>query len=401
MLLVRLGLCAFSLLAAVVTGRAMASVPYTPPAPETVLLQREPRAAQGPRLARGAPVQGSTADRVAAVQMAIHLGHRTGDPRYFGQAQALLGTDWSALSLPPATRLLRAILFQQRHQFGVALADLDAVIAAEPFNAQAHLVRANIRMVQGEPEHARRDCAALLGQADLLVTATCIGAVAGLNGQAASALQAIEMAQARAPEAPPSLRLWSLTQAAEIAERLGDVPRATRHYNAALSEAAAAGENDVYLKAAHADFLLEQRRAAEVKATLDASQDFDPLLLRLALAEKQLADAGDANAHRAVAMHLKELLTRFALTAARGDPPHRREQAMTALYLQKDVTAALQLAQQNWAEQREPVDARLLLQAALAATTKAAAQPVLEWMRRTKIEDVRLERLTAQLMAAP
>ena len=382
-------------------GAAQAADPFTPASPGQVLLQRTPGAAKALREARGMPALRDPAQRIAAVQAAIDLGHRSGDPRYFGQAQALLGSDWLAPSPAPALRLLRATLLQQRHAFAAALLDLDAVITADPGNAQARLVRANVLMVLGEPQRARADCAALIGQTGFLVVASCIGSVGGLTGNATTALQAIETALAREPDAPATLRSWAFTQAAEIAERLGDRPRATEYYATALVIAAGAGENDVYLKAAQADFLLDQQAAEEVKAALAGETDFDPLLLRLALAEQQLANAGQATSKGAAALHLKELLSRYALAAQRGDPPHRREQAMTALHLQRDAQAALQLAQQNWAEQHEPADARLLMQAAIAANNKAAAQPALDWMQRTKIEDVRLQALAVQLGAMP
>lgn len=392
-------LLALALFAAM--SMAQAAEPYTPTSPGTVLLQRAPGAAKALRQLRGVQAARDAAPPLAAVQSAIAEGQRSGDPRYFGQAQALLGDAWLAPAPPPPARLLRAMLKQQRHDFAGALADLDAVLAAEPVNAQARLVRANIRLVQGEPLKARGDCAALIGHAGFLVISTCIGSVDGLSGKAATATQTIEAALAREPEALPGIRIWALTQVAEIAERLGDLPRATEHYARALAEAEAAGENDVYLKAAHADFLLDQQRAPEVKATLAKETDFDPLLLRLALAEQQLAQAGDVAAKNAVARHLKDLQTRFALTASRGDPAHWREQTMTALYLQGDAKTALKLAQHNWAEQREPADARLLLAAAIAANDKAAAQTVLDWMQQTRIEDVRLQALAAKLGAKP
>lgn len=378
-----------------------ATEPYTPASADTVLLQRPAGAAKSLRTLRSVPAANGPAARLAAVQTAFDLGHRSGDPRYFGQARALLGSDWDAANPPLAVRLLRATLRQQRHDFAGALADLDVLLAADPRNAQARLVRANIRMVLGEPQSARRDCAALVGQTGLLTAATCIGAASGLSGQASSGLQAIELSLAREPEAPATLRVWGLTQAAEIAERLGDLPRATEHFAKALDAAQAAGENDVYLKAAHADFLLDQQRAAEVQTLLATETDFDPLLLRLALAESQLASAGNLAASRSATLHLKELLARFELAALRGDAPHRREQAMVALRLQDDPQKALKLAQQNWAEQHEPADARLLLQAALAAKTPAAAQPVLDWVLRTQTEDVRLKPLAAQLGRSP
>lgn len=389
------------LLGASLWSTAQAAQPYTPASPDTVLLQRPPGAAKTLRAARGNDALADPVQRAAAVQTAIDLGHRSGDPRYFGQAQALLGKDWSATELAAPLRLQRAILRQQRHDFAGALADLDALLTQAPRHAQARLVRANVRMVQGEPDRARADCAGLIGQTGFLVIATCIGSANGLSGQGVSALQIIETALAREPEAPAHLRSWAFTQAGEIAERLGQLPRATQHYAQALAASVEAGEQDVYLKAAHANFLLDQNRADEVQAALSGETDFDPLLLRLAMAEQQRADAGNAQAKNAVALHTRALLARYALADQRGDPPHRREQTMTALYLQRDAQAALALAQQNWAIQHEPADARLLLAAALAAKSPAAAKPVLDWMAQTKIEDVRLRPLAVLLGATP
>jgi hypothetical protein len=49
--------------------------------------------------------------------------------------------------------------------------------------------------------------------------------------------------------------------------------------------------------------------------------------------------------------------------------------------------------------QREPRDARVLLEAALVLRRPDAAQPVLDWMARTRIEDWYLRRLAEQLAA--
>lgn len=390
-------LCA-ALPLALSVGLAAAAEPYTPASGDTVLLQRTPGAAKALRAARGV-TSGDPLPVAEAVAAAIAQARRSGDPRYYGQAQALLGPWWAAPSPPPALRLLRATLLQQRHDFAGALRDLEAVLATDARDAQAHLIRSSIRMVQGEPLRARPDCAALIGQAGLLVVASCIGAAGGLSGQAPTALAAIEQALARDADAPLGVRLWALTQAAEIAERLGDAPRATEHFATALAAADAAGENDVYLKAAYADFLLHQQRAEEVRTLLAGSADFDPLLLRLALAEQQLAAAGDATAKPRRDRHLAELLARYALGQTRGDAAHHREQAMTALLLQDDAAAALDLAKRNWVEQREPADALILLKAALAASSKPAAQPVLDWLRETGLEDVRIKPLALRAEA--
>ena len=60
---------------------------------------------------------------------------------------------------------------------------------------------------------------------------------------------------------------------------------------------------------------------------------------------------------------------------------------------------ALALARANWDVQREPADARILLEASLAAHRPDAAQPVLAWLRTNGVQDIRLARLAASLAA--
>jgi hypothetical protein len=97
------------------------------------------------------------------------------------------------------------------------------------------------------------------------------------------------------------------------------------------------------------------------------------LLLRLALAAKAAGD-GRAGACQ------RELAARFDAARQRGDTSHRKEEARFALALQGDAARALPLARRNFAVQREPADARVLLEAALAAREPAAAEPALDWM---------------------
>ncbi|MCX7136590.1 MAG: hypothetical protein NTW47_08100 [Proteobacteria bacterium] len=49
--------------------------------------------------------------------------------------------------------------------------------------------------------------------------------------------------------------------------------------------------------------------------------------------------------------------------------------------------------------QKEPRDARVLLEAAVALRRPEAAQPVLDWMGQTRIDDWYLQRLADQLAA--
>jgi hypothetical protein len=118
------------------------------------------------------------------------------------------------------------------------------------------------------------------------------------------------------------------------------------------------------------------------------------LLLRAALAAQRLGRAeADALA--------SALRARFALNRLRGDAVHRREEARLALATPDGAQRALALARENFAEQREPWDARLLLEAALAAAAPHAATPALDWLRESGFEAPALGALRARLGGEP
>ena len=78
----------------------------------------------------------------------IELSRSEGDPRFLGQAQAILDPWWQESTPPPAALLLRATIKQNGHEFDSALVDLDEVLSMQPSNAQAWLTKASILTVQ-------------------------------------------------------------------------------------------------------------------------------------------------------------------------------------------------------------------------------------------------------------
>ena len=105
----------------------------------------------------------------------------------------------------------------------------------------------------------------------------------------------------------------------------------------------------------------------------------------------------DGSAPATLGEHLALLQDRFDAARRRGDSVHLREEARFTLHLLDRPGEALELARRNWATQREPADARILLEAALAASQPAAAQPVLDWLDRTGLEHVGIEALVDRL----
>jgi hypothetical protein len=61
----------------------------------------------------------------------------------------------------------------------------------------------------------------------------------------------------------------------------------------------------------------------------------------------------------------------------------------------------LESARELWSVRRYPGDARLLLEAAIAAGQAGAAQPALDWIRTNRLGDARLAPLVAKLTASP
>jgi hypothetical protein len=379
--------------AALVVGAFPAtSAPYVP-ADDAQPLERLPTAGnQNLRELRRlhADLGRSPGNLVLAIRVAtqdIEAARAESDPRYNGYAEAALGP-WLALPNPPnAVLLLRATLRQATHDFNGALEDLNRIISADPRNLQARLTRAIIFQVEGEYPDALKNCFSLALFADNLVTTTCIASVNSLHGQAKASREALQTAlDGIRPDESPQLRLWALTVLAETEARMGDSVVAEQHFRQALS----LGLRDGYLLGAYADFLLDAGRPQEVQALLQNELRIDALLLRFALAEQRLGTP-------ALSRHISDLSERFSMSRLRGDTSHQREEARFDLHLSKRVPEALRLAEANWAVQREPWDARLLLEAALAADASMAARPVLDWLTTSQLEDDQIRRLASRL----
>lgn len=405
------GLLALLLLCPALRALAGDGDPYVP-ADDAVVLEQLP-AALGPGASRLRALRRQLErnpqdlrQAIAYAQAAIELGRQEQDPRDFGYAQAALAPWSQRADAPSRVVLLRATLEQWRHDFPAALRDLDALVAADADEAiQAHLTRASLRLVRGDPVGALRDCVALIGRTDLLSASTCIAQANSLRGRAATSLDSLRavLGQAAAATGPrsgitPGVRLWALTTAAEIAARTGRQADAAQWYQAALAQMDAAGTRDPYLLASVCDYWLDQGQAQAVAQRLAGLERIDNLLLRLALAQQQLAATGTPGAAQQRDAQVQALAQRFAEARQRGDGSvHLREEARFELQLRHDPAQALRLALQNWQAQREPADALVLLQAAMAKAELQAAAPVLDWMRATGIEDLELAALAQRL----
>lgn len=327
---------------------------------------------------------------VRLAQTQIGTARATADPRYWGQAQATLGAWWAHESPPVPVLLLRAAIRQNRHEFDAAKADLQRVIAQQPAHAQAWLDLASLQQVTGHLADAAYSCERVVVSGAAGIGAVCrasLDAVQGRGTQAYAALEGI-VAQDRLAAQPVAVRTWTLTLLAELAERLGRNDDAERWYRQSL----VVDPSDGYTLSAYADFLLDRGRAADVTALIAADTPIDGLLLRRVQADRALgADTARAGTDA--------LAARFDALRERGDRVHRREESRFRLALAQEPGTALELALENWAVQKEPLDARIALEAALAMNRPEAAIEIARWVRGTGLQDVRLDPLLQHVPA--
>lgn len=307
---------------------------------------------------------------VQAKALIVEARKRGGDPRLLGRAQAVLAPWWQGDTAPHELRLLRATLKQSLHDFDGAQADLDALVREDPSDSQAWLTRATVSFVQAKYEAARESCSHLDDELAVLCAAP-VNAVAKPL-ETAEVLGKLRRDDAWARSLRGEALLWAgKEEEAEVA----------------LRGALSVDPDDTYSRLLLAELLVDRRAFAQAAALFDGREVNDSELLMLVLA---LQPSGS----KAYVARRAELDERVAANRQRGETLHRREESRYALRLEGDGAKALSLAKENWAVQREPADARVLLE---AAGDRASAAPVLDWMKTNAVAWPRLNELAGRL----
>jgi tetratricopeptide (TPR) repeat protein len=316
----------------------------------------------------------------------IDYGRQIGDAHYAGYAEAVIAPWLAQRPAPLAALNAQATILQYRHQFPQARAVLQDVLHRAPKDPQALLTLATLDTVQGDYSAASRGCAQVAASAGYEFGLACTASVLADVGRAEQAITMLKVIEGNGSSLPDGFKAWVQGLLAESAERLGDWEQAEAHHRRALAYT----PQDNYALVAYADFLLDRGRAQEVTTLLAEHTQSDTAFLRLALAQSALHSTQ-------LARSVWVMSARFEALVQRGSDYFGREQARFALQLQHDPHAALQLAQQNWAVQREPWDTRILLEAALAAHEPEAAAPALAFVARSKLRDPLIDALVQTL----
>ena len=355
---------------------AAVAAPYMPRSDAEVLAEVPPGTAHV-----AAPALNLTRSRLDVAlplaQFYITRSRATGDLRFLGYAEATLAPWLNHTPVSPAALVLHATILQSRHSFEASLRELDRALAVQPDNPQAWLTKATVLRVLGRYDEAMASCDHLEKSADAAVTTLCKESLRSLTGHLESAYSAV--AALPSQSLPDEVRAWRYSELGEMAERLGHDADAEHWFSEGLQYAGA----DFYTRTAYADLLLRHGRDAETLRLLGDYRSMEPMLLRVAIAEK---NTGDGRASKTDSF----LSNAFAVEEQRGDAVHRREQARFLLDIEQQPAQALAVAQENWRVQREPDDVLILLRSAQAAHRPDVAAPAREFLRREKLEDARL-----------
>lgn len=366
------------------------------PARDDEVLQTVP-AASDPALrriavlrARQASEPGDLAAADALARAYVDFARQQADARYAGYAEAVVAP-WLAMRPPPLEALVtQATILQYRHEFAPARELLLSAVKRDGRNAQAWLSLATLDMVQGNYTRAAESCSQVSRTGGLALGIACTGSLRSYLGQAEQAYALLRTLEPGADGGTPSYKAWLQGLLAECAERLGRPDAAEKHYRSALAQA----PRDNFLLVAYADLLLDRGRPREVIDLLAPFAEADTAFLRLTLAHAALASP-EAPTYAWL------MAARFAAYAQRGTDLYGREEVRFALHVQHDPQSALALAQRNWQVQRAPWDARVLLEAAVAARDPRAAASVVAFVRETRLQDPAVEALVRRLETRP
>lgn len=323
---------------------------------------------------------------IASARASLLLGQRYSDPRQYGYAEAMLASWNQRDPNDPKLAVLNARIQQFRHDFDGAKERLRTLLKTDPDQTEAWLLLATIEQVQGNFAPARAACARVAGQGDLLTAITCAAGVASLTGSAASTADLLQREVQASPASAEAIRLWAWTLLGEMRARLGEYDAGAQ----AFQEALRIDAEDVYARSAYADLELQRDNPQAALDLIGDRVNADALLLRAAIAARRAKAPNEIALKAAFAERVDEMFRR-------GDFTHRRELARGALELDDDADAALKLALDNWKVQREPADALLVLQTALASGNKDAAAEVIAFVHANKLEDVRIAALIKDL----
>lgn len=374
---------------------ALAQARYSPDASAVVLAesvhtpgQQQGQLRQLDLAWRAQPQDLNTA--LAYARAVFTLGLTQGDLRWYGSAKAALSPWWQASDLPAEGFFLRGLVKQGFHEFEAGLQDINRAIAIEPQHAEFWSWRFALHLLLADMQAARQDhekMAQLFGPEEAKVYRAVL---LYRTGQAQAAVAQLQSAITAAQFKDASSQAWLGFHLGEALRVAGQPAKALAVWDQQLK----AQPQSHLLRLSLADLLNQQGQHAKAKKVANAAASTDALLMQALLASRALKDPDEARL-------ASQMAARLQSQALRQEALIERPKLIYQIAYGQDLGAGLALSVENWQLQKEPPDAVLFVQAALAMKQARAAEPVLAWAEKTGYTDPQLAPLLAQLQAHP
>lgn len=285
----------------------------------------------------------------AAAELGSHylvMGQRTGKAEYFGMAEAAVSA-WAASKDTPADILLiRSAVHRFEHEFDAGLADLNEFLKQNSIRPDVLMSRAILLGVMGRYADAETDCASILTVHHRELSGLCQAQILYFKGKTAPAVALLEpvLTQINGP-----LYVWAKELQAACFLHDGASAAAIKDLSVLQQQGLLSMDGQLLL----VDAMIENKQWAEANLILDALPENLATLLRRTAIQKQ-TKSGQQWTNR-----MEEVLSGLTAEEKRK---HARELAMYYLVIKENRSEAAKFAEINFSFQKEPIDAKLLVQ---------------------------------------
>jgi hypothetical protein len=340
---------------------------------------------------------------LAYARAVFTLGLTEGDLRWYGSAKAALAPWWTAAELPAEAYFLRGLVKQGFHDFQDGLQDINRAIALEPARAEFWSWRFALHLLLADMGAAQKDITEigrLFGEEEAKVYRAVL---LYRTGQPLPAVDLLSQAIRSVNYQDASSQDWLGFHLGEAHRVAGQPAKALAVWGQRLK----ASPQSHLIRLSLADLLNQQAQYRQAKNTATATvatangnapnstaSMTDALLMQAVLASRGLKDPDESRL-------ASQLEARLQSQALRQEALIERPKLIYQIAYGRDLKAGLALSIDNWRLQKEPPDAVLFVQAALALGQARAAEPVVSWAEKTGYADPQLTPMLAQLKSHP
>lgn len=327
---------------------------------------------------------------LAYARAVFTLGLTEGDLRWFGSAKAALTPWWQSADLPADGFFLRGLVKQGFHEFDAGLADINQAIAKDAQRAEFWSWRFALHLLLADMAAAQQDIleiSRLFGPEEGNVYR---GILLYRTGKPQPATELLSAALKAKTFQDTSSQDWIGFHLGEALRVGGQPAQALAIWQKQLK----ANPQSHLLRLSLAEMLNNQGNYRQAKQIVTTESASDALLMQALLASRGLKEPDEKRLASLIDARLKS-------QEMRQESLIERPKLFYLIAYGKDPAAGLALSIQNWLLQKEPPDALLFIQAALAVNQPRAAEPVLIWAEKTGYTDPELAVLIRQLQSHP